>query len=154
MGREILCPTGKEKMIEDTKILLVLQEILDVQQEMLVLLKEQGIVTTVKREYSKNIYSEPMSQDEKDSLDEEIDLDWWFFTYAEAPHPAKYMDRQNLGEYTKRELDYLHKRLAEIAECTPEVNEGTHVFMNVGKKYCKAEKNTLNCFACVRKEEI
>lgn len=148
----------------DTKRIESLLEILiEGQAEMLQLLREQGI--TVKREYSKNIYSEPMSQEEKNDLDEEIDLDWWFLTYGEEFYPAKYMDRQKLG-YTKRELDYMHKRLAEIADCKPEVNcavdpetgksipgTGTHIFVNVGKKYCKAEKNSLNCFACVPKEQ-
>lgn len=128
----------------------LLEEILATQNAILTLLREDGI--SVKREYTKNAYSQPMSQDEKDALDEDIDLEWWFFMYGDLPRPAKYMDRQNLG-YNKREVDYMHKRLAEIASTKPEVNGGTHTFQNVGKKYCAPEKNTLNCFACVPKEK-
>ncbi len=137
-------------MIEDTKILLVLESLLEVQTEILQLLREDGIA--VRREYSKNRYAPPMSDEERDIIDEDIDLDWWFSTYGEDFRPAKYMDRQGLG-YSKRELDYMHKRLAEIASMKPEINGGTHTFQNVGKKYCKAEKNTLNCFACVPVEK-
>lgn len=133
-------------MIEDTKILMTLEAILEVQSEILKILRDDGIA--IRREYTKNRYSEPMTDEERDILDEDIDLDWWFLTYGTGFRPAKYMDRQGLG-YSKRELDYMHRRLAEIASIKPEVNGGTHTFQNVGKKYCNAEKNTLNCFACV-----
>lgn len=124
----------------------LLESILEVQVDILNILRDQGI--TIKRTYSKNRYADPITQEERDDLDEEIDLDWWYTTYGDAQLPAKYMDRQKVG-FSKRELDYMHKRLSEIASIKPEVNGGTHTFQNVGKKYCKAEKNTLNCFACV-----
>lgn len=124
----------------------LLESILEVQVDILNTLRDQGI--TIKREYSKNTYSEPMSQEERDDLDEEIDLEWWYTTYGDAQLPAKYMDRQKVG-FSKRELDYMHKRLSEIASLNPTVNGGTHVFKSIGKKYCKADKNTLRCFACV-----
>ncbi len=127
-------------------ILETQRETLEVQAEILKHLRDDGIV--VRKEYTWNKYSEPMTQEEKDDLDQDIDLDWWFASFGEESRPAKYMDRQGLG-YSKREADYMHKRLAEIASVKPEVNGGTHTFQNVGKKYCKAEKNTLNCFACV-----
>lgn len=135
--------------MENKRIEELLESILEVQIEIMRSLQD-GIL--VRREYSKNTYAEPMSQEEKDDLDQEIDLDWWYENYKEEFRPAKYMDRQKVG-YSKRELDYLHKRLVEIAACKPEIN-GTHVFTSVGKKYCKAEKNTLNCFACVPKEQV
>lgn len=125
----------------------LLESILEVQAEILTTLREEGI--SIRREYSKNRSVPAMSQEEMDMLDEEIDLEWWFTSFGEEPHPAKHMDRQKLGYDSKRELDYIHKRLAEIAATKPEVNNGTHVFVNVGKKYCKTEKNTFNCFACV-----
>lgn len=135
--------------MENKRIEELLEGILEVQIEIMKSLQE-GIL--VRREYSKNTYAEPMTQEEKDDLDQEIDLDWWFTTYGEDFHPTKDMDRQKVG-FSKRELDYLHKRLVEIASYRPEVNGGTHIFTSVGKKYCKAEKNTLNCFACFPKEE-
>lgn len=124
----------------------LLESILEVQVDILNILRDQGI--TIKREYSKNTYSDPMTQEERDDLDEEIDLEWWYTTYGDAQLPAKYMDRQKVG-FSKRELDYMHKRLSEIAKLSPEVNGGTHIFKDVGKKYCKADRNTFNCFACV-----
>lgn len=135
--------------MENKRIEQLLEGILEVQIEIMKSLQE-GIL--VRREYSKNTYAEPMTQEEKDDLDQEIDLDWWYENYGDAQLPAKYMDRQKVG-FSKREIDYLHKRLVEIASYRPEVNGGTHIFMSVGKKYCKAEKNTLNCFACFPKEE-
>lgn len=124
----------------------LLESILEVQVDILNILRDQGI--TIKREYSKNTYSDPMTQEEKDDLDEEIDLDWWYTTYGDAQLPARYMDRQKVG-FSKRELDYMHKRLSEIAATKPEVNGGTHIFKDLGRTYCKADKNTLRCFACV-----
>lgn len=132
-------------MIDETKIVALLEA----QNELLreVLDQLQGGLT-VKREYTKNRHAPAMSEDEKDSLNEEIDLDWWFTHYGEDVLPAKYMDRQKLG-FAKREVDYMHKRLAEIAEYKPLNEAGTHIFTSVGKKYCKTEKNTLNCFAFI-----
>lgn len=128
-------------MQEDTE-----DRIIELLGDILSVLKYEGI--TVKREYSKVTYSTPLSQDDYDALDEEIDLDWWFAKYGEDVLPAGYMNQSGI-EYSKKELDYLHKRLKEISSVSPEINEGTHLFKSVGKKYCKAEKNTLNCFQCV-----
>lgn len=134
------------------KIEQLLESILEVQAEILNTLQHNGIA--IRREYSKNVHSEPFSQEDKDDLDTEIDLDWWYNKYGEGCLPARYMACSNAtgsleGYYKKRDLDYLHKRLSEIASVMPTVNGGTHVFQAVGKKYCKAERNTLNCFACV-----
>lgn len=140
-------------MVDDSTLAALLEEQNDLLREILDRLNG-GL--TIKREYSKNIYAEPMTQEEKDEIDEEIDLDWWFTTYGEDVLPAKYMNRQKealdeIGQdyYSKRELDYLHKRLAEIAKYLPPNEAKTHVFTAVGKKYCKAEKNSLNCFAFI-----
>jgi hypothetical protein len=140
---------GYVSSTSEDKIVALLEATVELQGEILKVLREEGIA--VRREYMKNRYVEPMSQEEKDDLDEDIDLEWWYASYNEGYYPAKYMDRQKIG-YSKREVDYMHKRLSEIASMHPEVNGGTHIFHFVGKKYCKAEKNTFNCFACTPKE--
>lgn len=105
----------------------------------------------VKRENNNAKYaaSSPLTQEDFDSLDEEIDLDWWFTKYGEEPLPAKYMNMSG-SPLSKPEKDYMFRRLLDIASVTPEVNGGTHTFQSVGKKYCKTEKNTFSCFACVQ----
>lgn len=132
-------------MSNEDRLQSTLDAILEVQLEILDVLRG-GL--SIKREYSKNTYSSPLTQEDLDTIDEEIDLEWWYQAYGEDYHPAKHMSRSGLP-YSKKELDYLHKRLVEIASCTPEVNGGTHTFRAVGKKYCKSERNTFNCFACV-----
>jgi len=91
---------------------------------------------------------EPLSADDMNSIEDDINIDWWFHTYGEDPHPAKYMDRQGLG-YNEAELSYLSASLKDRAQNGEKVSQGTHVFQYVGKKYCKAEKNTVSCFACL-----
>lgn len=96
--------------------------------------------------------STPLNQDDFDSLDEEIDLDWWYEQYREKMLPAKSMNRSG-NPFEKREMDHMFRRLLEISSVKPEVNEGSHIFTYVGKKYSKTEKNTFNCFQCVPVEE-
>lgn len=104
----------------------------------------------IKRESNgkKYAYRTPLTQDDYNSLDEEIDLEWWFQTFKETPLPAKYMNQSGI-EYSKQEKDYMYRRLLDISSVTPAVNNGTHVFRYLGKIWCKEEKNALNCFACV-----
>lgn len=91
----------------------------------------------------------PLSQDDFDSLDSEIDFEWWFETYGEDPLPTKFMNQKGLP-YSREELVYLFRRMNELSQYSSLiVNDGTHQFKFVGKVYCKAEKNTVNCFACV-----
>lgn len=109
---------------------------------------DQGV--HIKRENNNDKYtaSTPLTQENYDELDQEIDLDWWFEVYGEDYRPAKDMNKS--GEpYSKQEKDYLFRRLSEIASLKPEINGGTHTFQSVGKRYSKVEKNTFNCFACV-----
>lgn len=134
-------------MIEDTKIVFLLEQ----QNELLrAVLEELQEGLHLKREGNDKKYSyrTPLSQDDYDNLDEEIDLDWWFTSFGDAELPAKYMNQTGV-DYSKQEKDYLFRRLLEIASVKPEVNDGTHVFTYVGKKYSKAEKNAVNCFSCV-----
>lgn len=112
-----------------------------------------GVLSTginVKRKGNDEKYaaSSPLTQDDYDSLDEEIDLDWWYSSFGEEPHPAKYMNRSG-NPFSKQEMDYMFRRLMDIASVKPEVNNGTHVFSYVGKIYSKADKNTFNCFQCL-----
>jgi hypothetical protein len=106
----------------------------------------------VKREGSNKYPAHtPLSQDDMDSLDEEIDLDWWYNTYQTEPHPAKYMNRSGTP-LSKQEMDYMFRRLLDISSVKPEV-EG-HEFQMIGKRYCKTEKNTFNCFAFVPSSSV
>lgn len=90
-----------------------------------------------------------LTQDDYDALDKEIDFEWWFQQYGEKPLPARYMNQQGLP-YSREESVYLFRRMCEIVRYPPPtVNNGSHVFKYVGKVYCKAEKNTVNCFMCV-----
>lgn len=133
-------------MLEE-KIVDLLQE----QNNLLVaILEELQEGLHLKREGNDKKYAfrTPLGQDDFDGLDDEIDLDWWFTSFGEEERPAKYMN-QTGEQYSKQEKDYLFRRLTEIASVKPEVNGGTHVFTYVGKKYSKAEKNAVNCFACV-----
>lgn len=92
--------------------------------------------------------STPLSDEDYDALNEEVDIEWWYETHGEEILPAKYMNRQGLP-YAKQELDYLFRRLVDIAQGDALVNGGTHQFIFLGKKYCPREKNTLNVFQCV-----
>lgn len=104
----------------------------------------------VKREGNDRKYAAatPLSQQDYDSLDEEIDLDWWYSSFGEEPHPAKYMNRSG-SPFSKQEMDYMFRRLMDIASVRPPVNDGTHTFIYAGKIYSKIDKNTFNCFQCV-----
>lgn len=135
-------------MIEDTKILSLLEEQNDLLRMILQELQE-GIHLKREGNDKKYAYRTPLTQEDYDSLDEEIDLDWWLSQYGEAELPAKYMN-QSGNPYSKQEKDFLFRRLLEIASTKPEIN-GTHIFTYVGKKYSKAEKNAVNCFACIPK---
>lgn len=133
-------------MNNEDRLIAVLDSIMEFQSEILTVLRDEGI--KIKKEYSKNTYSAPLTQEDFDDLDEEIDLEWWFEIYGEESQPAKRMNKSG-HPFSKKEKDYLHRRLVEIASCIPEVNNGTHTFKFLGKKYCPTDHNTLNCFACV-----
>lgn len=90
----------------------------------------------------------PLSQDDMDGLDEEIDLDFWFEAYKEESLPASYMNKSGV-KFSKQEMDYLYRRLLDISSVNPTNEQGTHVFSSVGKIWCKREKNARNCFAFV-----
>lgn len=109
---------------------------------------EQGVHMKRGNNNDKYAATTPLTQDDYDGLDQEIDLDWWFSSFGEEFHPAKDMNRTG-APYSKQEKDYLFRRLLEISSLKPEVNGGTHTFQSVGKKYSKEEKNTFNCFACI-----
>jgi len=111
-------------------------------------LLEELVDTTKNRARKGQAQNSQLTQDDYDALDEEIDLDWWFQTYGEESLPARFMNRQGLP-YSGDESRYMFKRLCEIAYVGESVNNGTHLFKYLGKVYCKREKNTLNCFACV-----
>lgn len=96
--------------------------------------------------------SSPLSQDDFDALDEEIDLEWWFISFGEENRPARYMN-QSGSPLSKQESDYMFRRLLDISSVEPKVNGGTHVFKYIGKKYSPIDKNTFNCFACVPTKE-
>lgn len=100
-----------------------------------------------------------LSQEARDSVDEEIDLELWHSVYGEECLPAKYMNKTAIesGEeiedsYSKEEAEYLFNRLQDYLK--EEVNGGSHIFEYVGKVWCKREKNSRNCFACVPKKLI
>lgn len=99
---------------------------------------------------------DPLTDEEKQSLEYEVDLEWWFMSYGEEALPAKYMcstagtPMPNTNPYTKDESTYLFHRLMDFVE---EENEaGTHVFKYINKVWCKRESNSRNCFAFVIKE--
>jgi hypothetical protein len=98
-----------------------------------------------------------LTEEEKQSVEYEIDLEWWFMSYGEDPLPAKYMCSSmgtpvpNSNPYSKDEGTYLFNRLTDFVE---EENEaGTHVFKYLGKVWCKRESNARNCFAFVPVKE-
>lgn len=94
-----------------------------------------------------------LSEEEMLSLDEEINLDWWFHTYGEEPLPAKYMcvslgtPAPGENHYRKEEGDYIFSRLKDFLE--EENSEGTHVFKYLDKVWCPREKQARNCFGFV-----
>lgn len=94
-----------------------------------------------------------LGQDEKDALEDEVNLEWWFMNYGEEALPAKYMHAfsatgQNVDTlYTKDEGDYIFQRLKDFLG--EENEQGTHIFKYLGKTWCKREKNARNCFAFV-----
>ena len=99
-------------------------------------------------------YRDNLGQDEKDALEDEIDLDWWFTNYGEEALPAKYMhafsatggDINSL--YTKDEGDYIFSRMKDYVG---EKNlEGTHIFTYHNKVWCKREKNARNCYGFIK----
>lgn len=96
-------------------------------------------------------FKEHLTQEERDALNDEVDIDWWFSNYGEEALPAKYMhafsatggDVDSL--YEKEEGDYIFSRMKDYVDETNE--QGTHVFTYLGKKWCKREGNARNCFA-------
>lgn len=100
--------------------------------------------------------SSNLTQDQKDSIEEEIDLNWWFMNYGEEPLPAKYMSitmgipAPGENHYSKDEGEYLYNRLQDYLL---EPNEAdTHIFQYLGKVWCPREKNARNCFGFVPKK--
>ena len=98
------------------------------------------------RNQKKKIITDKLTQDDFDAIDNEINFEWWFEKYGESPHPARFMNQQNLP-YSREETIYLFSRMKEMSP--QKVNGGTHVFQFAGKVYCKATKSTVNCFACI-----
>lgn len=98
-------------------------------------------------------FKEHLTQEEKDFLNDEVDIDWWFLNYGEEALPSKYMhafsatggDINSL--YTKDEGDYIFARMKDYVGETNE--SGTHVFTYLDKKWCKREGNARNCFSFV-----
>lgn len=141
-------------MIEETNILLELQKTNALLVQLIETIeqgnlgKRTGTVGAGGKGKSSNL-----SDDEKQSLEYEIDLEWWFVNYGEEPLPAKYMcssmgaPTPNTNPYSKDENEYLFNRLMDFVE---EENEaGTHVFRYMNKIWCKRESNARNCFAFV-----
>lgn len=128
-----------------------INQLLKQQNELLIqILGELQSGLHLKREGNDKKYAtrSPLSQDDMDALDEEIDLDFWFEAYGEESLPASYMN-QSGEKFSKQEMDYLYRRLLDITSVNPTNEQGTHVFRSVGKIWCKREKNARNCFAFI-----
>lgn len=128
-----------EQLLEEQNVLLIriLEQL------------EQGSITKRSGTGKRDI----LSEEDKQSLEYEVDLEWWFMSYGEESLPAKYMcssmgaPAPNTNPYRPDESTYIFNRLMDFVE---EENEaGTHVFKYLGKVWCKRESNARNCFAFV-----
>lgn len=109
---------------------------------------------------------EYQKQLDMESIEEMIDLDWWFLTYGVEEHPAKFINKQyyalvnwdesvlgvpdkgliELSQLTKNESRLLNEKLKELDGTL--INGGTHIWTFTGKKHFLRE-GTHNHFACV-----
>lgn len=130
----------------------LLEQVLNELKEIRNLL-EQG--TSYRKPGSRG-YASHLTKEEKEDLENEIDLEWWFGNYGAEHLPAKYMNAGSAGLglpadqiYNKNESDYIFNRLMDFVD--EDNSDGTHTFKYLGKVWCKREGNARNCFAFVPK---
>lgn len=132
-----------EKLLEQQNLLLL--QILEA--------IEKGTLRTGKAVGGGKGSKNNLTQQQKDDLEYEIDLNYWFINYGEESLPAKYMcssvgiPSPNTNPYSKDEGEYIFNRLMDYED---EQNEqGTHKFKYLGKVWSKRESNSRNCFAFI-----
>jgi hypothetical protein len=122
-----------------------LDKIIDLLEE-LVSLQQRGNSKAKVKPVDTIELATPLTQEDYEALDSEIDPEWWFHKYGEEEHPAKMMNKAGF-EFSKDELAYVTKSMKQLDGY--EVNGGTHVFKFIGRQYYKPIRGTTNLYACV-----